>query len=81
MATTLQSWTANHPGVEVDGVGRWLVFKPCLKKARVFDSYFAAHRAALSREFCKCDDSHFIVELVTAAPVSRSSFARMVEQA
>jgi hypothetical protein len=80
MATTLQTWTATHPGVEVDGSGKWLVFKPCLKKARRFESYFAAHRALLSRDFCRCDESHFIVELgELKAPLSRS-FQRWVEQ-
>jgi hypothetical protein len=80
MATTLQTWTAAHPGIEVDGDGRWLVFKPCLKRARRFDSYFVAHRAALSHEVCKCDDSHFVVELAATAPLSRS-FQRWVESA
>ncbi len=81
MAQTLQSWIAQHPGVEVDGDGRWLVFKPCRNRARRFVSYFAAHRVALSHEACKCDESHFVVEL-EGPPVGRSlarSFQKWVE--
>jgi hypothetical protein len=75
MATTLQSWTAQHPGVAIEGDGKWLVYKPCLCKARRFDSYFAAHRASLSRDFCKCESSHFIVELAVPANPARRNFA------
>jgi hypothetical protein len=75
MATTLQNWTAQHPGVAIDGDGKWLIFKPCLNKARKFESYFVAHSALLSHDFCKCDQSHFIVELAVPAPPVRRNFA------
>lgn len=80
MATTLQTWISTHPGVWIEGDGKWLVYKPCLNKARRFESYFVAHQALLSHDHCKCDGSHFIVELgEVKAPLSRS-FQRWVEQ-
>jgi hypothetical protein len=81
MAQSLQSWLAQHPGVEIAGEGRWLVFKPCLNKARRFQSYFAAHRAVVSHEVCRCDDSHFIVELAEVPTRISRSFQAMVESA
>jgi len=79
MAQTLQNWIAQHPSVEVAGDGGWLVFKPCLNKARRFESYFSAHCAVRSHAVCKCDESHFILELEEPrAPVARS-FQKWVE--
>ena len=80
MAQTLQSWAAQHPGVEIDGAGRWLVWKPCRNKARRFGSYFAAHTVSNSFENCQCGGSHFIVEL--EGPPAKSltrSWKAMVE--
>jgi len=72
MVHKLKEWQAAHPGVSIDGDGRWLAWKPCINRARRFDSYFAAHKAALSHEKCQCDGSHFIIEL-EGPPIQRSA--------
>jgi hypothetical protein len=63
MATKLTDWKATHPGIFTDGAGKWLLFKLCVKRARMFDSYFAAHKASLNHEVCGCSGYHEIVEL------------------
>jgi hypothetical protein len=77
MAVTLNQWQAEHPGVLVDGdpAGRWLVYKPCLHRARRFGSYYTAHTLSNSWRNCNPTDghSHAIVEL--AVP-GRSGFSR-----
>jgi hypothetical protein len=58
-------WQAEHPEVIVDGnpAGKWLVYKPCLKQARRFASYFMAQKFAPYRDICRCRENHYIVEL------------------
>ena len=81
-----QDWQAAHPEVIVDGdpAGKWLVYKPCLKKARRYASYFMAQQLAPYRDICRCRESHFIFELegptANRATISRA-WKAMVESA
>ncbi len=73
MATKLSAWKATHPRIFIDGAGKWLLVKLCIKRARCFDSYFAAHKASLNHEVCGCSGYHEIIELAPEfAPVVRT---------